>query len=284
MPPSISSDDLGIAGAASVLVTLEDACRSVGVSFFLVGALARDILLHHLRGVDRSPRLTRDVDVAVAVESWEHFDRLQQTLIAQHDFQTTRTAHRLQAPGPLLVDVVPFGAVEDERHQVRWPPDFVFEMSVLGYREAFERTETVMIDDVEVRVIPLRAFGPLKLLAWADRRHKTPRDAEDFCFVVMSYWEAETEQILDAHADLFEAEEGDIDFIGARAYGREAGGFVSRSHVLQDALLDLMERETADIHDSRLAIAMGQTCSYAYERRFAILLRFRQGLEEALGS
>ena len=144
---------------------------------------------------------------------------------------------------------MPFGAVEDERHRVRWPPDFDVEVSVLGYREALAHAEAaVLLGGVEVRVIPLRAFGPLKLLAWADRRHGTPRDAEDFCFVLASFWEAETEGILDAHADLFEAEGGDTDLIGARSYGREAARFVSRSRPLTGALVDVLERETADVH------------------------------------
>jgi predicted nucleotidyltransferase len=186
------------------------------------------------------------------------------------------------AGGGVLIDLVPFGAVEDEQHHVRSPPEFDFEISLLGYHEALELTETVLIDGIEIRVIPLNAFGPLKLLAWADRRHLTPRDAEDFCFVLTSFWEAETERILDAHADLFEAETGDNDFIGARSYGREAAHFVGRLQPFMDTLLDLLERETTDVHDSKLALAMGTACSYACERRFELLRRFRRGLKEAL--
>ena len=85
----------------------------------------------------------------------------------------------------------PVGKIEDDWHQVRWPPEF--EMSVPGYHEALELTETVLLDDVEVRVIPLCAFGPLKLLAWSDRRLGPTaginRDSEDFCFVLTNFWE-----------------------------------------------------------------------------------------------
>jgi predicted nucleotidyltransferase len=271
-----------LTGAASALAAIDSACKGVGVPFFLVGALARDILLHHLRGVARSPRLTLDVDVAVAVESWDHFEELRQELLNDYDFETSKMPHRLLAPGPIVVDLVPFGAVEDDRHYITLPPDDSFELSVVGFREALEMTETILLDGTDIRVIPLSAFGPLKLLAWSERRLQTTRDAEDFCFVLTSFWEAETERMLEDHVDLFEAEDGDNDFIGARAYGREAARFVARSVQLRTALMEILSRETVSIHESTLAVDMGQGCSYSYERRFEILERFTRGLNESL--
>lgn len=47
-------------------------CRTVGVPWMLVGALARDVHLVEIAGVP-SGRATIDVDVAVAVESWAAF-------------------------------------------------------------------------------------------------------------------------------------------------------------------------------------------------------------------
>ncbi len=282
MPKPISSGELDIPGVGAALAALADACRSHDIPFFLVGALARDILLHHLRGVERSPRLTRDIDIAVGVVSWHRFDRLRETLSIQHDFRAIRAPHRLESSEGLLVDIIPFGDVEDARHAVRWPPEMNFEMSVLGYEEALEMTEPVVVDGVAIRVVSLLAFGPLKLLAWNDRRLRTTRDAIDLCFVLKSYWEAETERILDHHADLFETEGGDNDLIGARAYGRDAAAYVKRSSELKDTVLAVLSRETSDIHDSKLAAEMGRACSVEYDRRFALLLRFRDGLSEAL--
>ena len=54
----------------------------------VVGALARDLLLHHVHGC-KIERATTDVDFALAVSSWEQFSRTRDALIARGYSGTT---------------------------------------------------------------------------------------------------------------------------------------------------------------------------------------------------
>ena len=55
--------------------------REVGVSYFLCGAMARDILLRHVYGIETGAA-TADVDFGVAVKNWEQFEMIKVQLIA----------------------------------------------------------------------------------------------------------------------------------------------------------------------------------------------------------
>jgi predicted nucleotidyltransferase len=60
----------------------EVARAAEGGPFFLAGAYARDVLLFHAHGIDTG-RQTADVDLAIAVESWQRYDALRAALIAR---------------------------------------------------------------------------------------------------------------------------------------------------------------------------------------------------------
>ena len=151
---------------APALGTLRDACAEAAVEFFVVGAAARDLLLEHVHGV-RPFRSTGDVDIAVAVEGWAEYDALVGTLVDGHDFRRTEVEHRVRRGG-LAVDVVPFGGVARDDHEVEWP-ESDRTMSVLGYREAFDAAVGVRIGDAPpVRVASLPGVVVLKLVAWSE--------------------------------------------------------------------------------------------------------------------
>ena len=45
----------------------------------------------------------------------------------------------------LLIDLVPFGGLEEVRGQISWPPDFSIVMSTVGFREAYDNSIEVRI-------------------------------------------------------------------------------------------------------------------------------------------
>lgn len=53
----------------AILDTLQGIVKTFGGGHFIIGATARDILMTHVHGIDAG-RATRDVDCAIAVESW----------------------------------------------------------------------------------------------------------------------------------------------------------------------------------------------------------------------
>ena len=56
--------------------TIHHAVSELGISYLVVGASARDMVLHHAHGVDVI-RATGDIDFAIQLESWDEFIVLQ---------------------------------------------------------------------------------------------------------------------------------------------------------------------------------------------------------------
>lgn len=91
---------------------------------------------------------TNEIDFRILVETWDQFTRLRDALIANKSFQSHRTVgHRLIHESGLLVDLVPFGGLEEVSGQISWSPDFSIVMSTIGFREAYDHSIQVRIAD-----------------------------------------------------------------------------------------------------------------------------------------
>jgi predicted nucleotidyltransferase len=156
--------------------------------FFLAGAYARDVLLLHAHGIDTG-RQTADVDLAIAVESWQRYEALREALIAGEFTAVPPSLHKLRFRRALEVDFVPFGGVERADRTIAWPPDGSFVMRAFGFREVQAATITVALPDAtEVQVATLPALTLLKLVAWSERRLTEPgKDAHDIALIMRRY-------------------------------------------------------------------------------------------------
>jgi predicted nucleotidyltransferase len=112
-------------------------------TYLLVGATARDMLMSHVFGIE-SRRATHDVDFAVALEDWDSFDLLRTALVESGGFAPAENRAHLLYYRPsehgkaYPLDLIPFGGVEREPHQIAWPPDMSVVMNVTAYAEALE--------------------------------------------------------------------------------------------------------------------------------------------------
>ena len=66
----------------AVLRAIAGITREFGLPYFVAGALARDIVLTNVFGIDTG-RATQDVDLAVAVENWDEFKIVKEKLLEQ---------------------------------------------------------------------------------------------------------------------------------------------------------------------------------------------------------
>jgi predicted nucleotidyltransferase len=99
--------------------------------FLIVGAMARDLLLHYGYGVPIT-RATTDVDLAVTVGSWDEFRQLREACLESGQFTPNRRgSHRLIHSSGVPLDFIPFGGVEREDGTIEWPDDDAV-MGVLG--------------------------------------------------------------------------------------------------------------------------------------------------------
>lgn len=92
----------------AVLQIVQDSAQSLGIPFFVIGATARDLVLHHYYGA-RISRATQDLDFAIQVPDWSAFEALKAKLLGS-GFTETKTAHRLSTTQGDWVDLVPFGS------------------------------------------------------------------------------------------------------------------------------------------------------------------------------
>ena len=124
-PAEVDAGKLGIPDLPSVLEAVAKACGQreadfMEADFFLIGALARDVLLEHIYGIE-VPLTTGDVDVAVAVEGWQAYEDLRRALAEEHGFERGPEKQRLRSPEGTPLDLVPFGGAQGGGRQGALP-------------------------------------------------------------------------------------------------------------------------------------------------------------------
>ncbi len=174
-----------------ILALVDHIVQPAGPDYF-VTATARDILLFHVFGLDAG-RATGDVDLAVALDSWDAFEVLKTRLVGTGQVTADgKRPHRLlyavAAEGRRYpFDLLPFGGVERSPGEIAWPPDLSVVMNVAGYREALAAAEHVELrPGLIVRVASLPSLAALKVFAWNDRGLEDSRDARDFAALLRS--------------------------------------------------------------------------------------------------
>ena len=222
--------------ALLVIHEIHKASKALGFPVFLVGAMARIILLENIFGL-KAGRATTDVDFAFALDNWEQFRILKTHLVSNANFEESRhVAHRLLLRLPDLghkfkVDLIPFGGIETSPGTIAWPPDMDVMMNVAGYSDALAAAVTVEVSpEINIAVASLPGIAILKLFAWADRGQENPKDAIDLVSLLRSYNDAGNEsRIYEEEGALTALETAgyDIELAGAWLLGNDAAAMVS---------------------------------------------------------
>jgi predicted nucleotidyltransferase len=200
------------------LVAIIQLLNQQNMEYFLVGAMAREILLFNVFEKNEG-RVTRDVDFAVAVKSWSHFAKIKAGLIASSTKvrQDNQIIHRLyydnEAGDAYPLDIIPFKGVENPKGAIKWPPDESVVMNITGYDDAMRASVAVAIEnDIQTRIASLPALALLKILAWRDRRLETQKDAQDLLTLMRNYDIVENTNRLYNSAELLSLFQEKYDF------------------------------------------------------------------------
>lgn len=190
----------------------------------VIGAEARDRLHHVVFGRSDPVRSTSDVDIAIATDDWDTYERLVSR------YQPTGANGVRFIVADLAVDFMPFGTVEDPDGIVT-PSRRREAMSVFGLADVHASASMVDLPSgLRVRFPGAAGYVVLKLRAWVDRGRFNDRDSQDLALAVDRYcgdpvvrdasWGAD-------RIDLMEEYESDTDLVAARVLGREAASVVS---------------------------------------------------------
>lgn len=267
---------------AQVLADMRSAAPSAEP--LLVGALARDLLLHYGHGIPVT-RATSDVDLALAVEDWHEFAAVRDALLAGGCFSPTKgVVHRLRHHQYGLLDLLPFGAIERTDATIAWPPDGDEVMGMLGYREANASAIRVVLPQRQpLRLVSLPMLAVLKLLAWQDRHLLAPRkDATDLMLILDSYLDAGNADRLYAEMAHLLTDSFDFERTGAWLAGKDARTALqhhsSRAEWVIRSMAEVLSRELAA--DSSLTLIMQMNVRNP-EAAHRLLAAFHSGLTGA---
>jgi predicted nucleotidyltransferase len=266
-----------------VLRQIDGVARELSLPFFVAGAMARDILLTNVFGI-QTTRATRDIDLAVALESWQQFNAFKERVAATGRFVIDdRAMQRIYYTGgnegsAYPVDLLPFGGVQQDDFIIAWPPDMKVVMNVAGYQEALASAVPVLIEpNLTVPIASLPSLALLKLFAWLDRRNETPQDAQDFVILCRRYEEAgNRDRLYGTEIATLEAVDYDLELASPRLLGQDARAIANEA-TLERADTLLNESQTVDRLLSDMAIELPAADDSIAEAQ-KLLNEFKTGL------
>ena len=226
--------------------------KALGLELLLVGAQAKVILLENIHGLNPG-RATGDIDFAFAVESWDQYNQIKQSLIATGKFrELPKERQRLVYQSGLIeqefvVDIIPFGKVQDDNNMIAWPPELDVVMSVSGYKEALESALLVELDaELTIKVVSLAGLAILKIFAWSERGTVTDnKDALDLLTLLRTYHEAgNADRIYEVpEPEVLESINYNPELMGAWLLGYDASAIVDKSTIKKIAGLIESKKE-----------------------------------------
>lgn len=218
------------------------------IKFFVVGAVARDIILNHGHGLENM-RGTKDIDLAFQVSTWKDYQHLLDGLIKTGNFNYDREPQRIKFQGNHPVDIIPFGPIGDENEDIHWPPSNDTKMSIMGFEEAYDNAQWVRLKnnpDFTVRFATPVGLTIMKMISWqtgsSDRKQK---DAYDLKFLIKYYCEAGNEERLyNEYPEVLEKYEFDNYLAGAYLLGMDISK-ISKIDTL-NFVLNILNYETEE--------------------------------------
>ena len=245
VPPDRPVDPLTV----DVLRAVDPLARELQIPYFVVGAMARDILLTHVFGI-KTGLGTRDVDFAVAVQNWPQFDLIKTRLIETGKFQAAGQTHRLlyqirEGSNGYPLDIIPFRGAEQAGNLIVWPPALAEKMNVIGYEETLTAAIQVQIEPrLLISVASLPGLALLKVFAWDDRGDANAKDARDLVTLLRNYAHTEEDRLYGDEIDVLSAVDHDFERAGARLLGSDV------RRIAMPATLDKLNQL---LHDERRA-------------------------------
>lgn len=203
------------------LKRMKEACEAHNTSFFVVGAVARNIILEHILG-NQKGLATRDIDFAIAIDSWDKYERLTDHLVSEYGFSKTRVGHRLISPEKIITDIIPYGAIEAHR-TISFPPDFRTVLNTVGFEEVKSATIEIILDhELAIKIASSESIIVLKFIAWSDREPSSAslKHVQDIYLILNAYFLGKVDEIFQNFPDLLDAQEFDEIVCSAKAVGR----------------------------------------------------------------
>lgn len=237
-----------------VIKSMEEAFNYFGISFYLIGARARDLWLQKHK--IKPPTATRDIDFAVLISDIKEFDDLSKYLVDEKGFKSFSEApHRfIFIKNDFIIDLLPFN--ETGTYYINFKDKFNTRINVLGFKEVYDKgTKLEKITGALIKTATLPGICILKLITWSEKPEQRRKDIKDFQTILENYFEIESNQIYESHLDLFD-EGAEIELIAAQVLGRQIGEIIKDSKDLKEKIVSILEENIKNPEKSEIADIM----------------------------
>ncbi len=235
--------------AIEMLKVAEAIFTDLGIEFYIVGAVARDILLS-ARPEYTSKRMTNDIDFAIMVGNEEEFYIIKERLLATGLFNADKTeAIKLFYKERLEIDLMPFGGIENKEREIELKKPKLFKMDMPGFLELIPYLQTITIEDLSFKVVSMEGIVLLKLFAWGDRPVRT-KDISDIEHIIEAYFDLHSDEIYDNYYDvmgLFDTVNPFyLKLVAARVIGRKMHDIIKEDVSLLERIKDVLRKRPTE--------------------------------------
>ena len=262
MSYNISSENFSNPLLKELLEKLTGFFNSIGSEYYVIGAIARDIILS---GIHKqvSARKTNDLDIAIAIPDWSKFNEISTNLCKLEGFTKSKEqTQRFYYHEYFQLDIIPFGGIAHTDKYIYWPPDESKAMSVAGFSDVVKHALEISVDNsFTIHVATLPGIFILKLNAWRGRNIETNRDADDMAFIISCYLEINELRAVKENYDLYEANNFSTFIAGASLLGRDMKVILGTNPEILIEFLDIMSKDLAKKEESLLINQMIETHS-----------------------
>jgi predicted nucleotidyltransferase len=187
----------------TLLTEMEVVFNKFGIDYYVAGAFARDIQFQ-TKQPDSNFRKTNDVDLAVCINHEDHYNGVMDALVATNSFvRDEKEIIKLHYRLGIEVDLIPFGAIEDEKRNVKLSKPKAFTLQMPGFAEAAAFTEEIKSGSLLLRTCSIEGLIMLKLISWDDRTERT-HDLTDIDNIIDAYFNWNSDEIYSDHFEVME--------------------------------------------------------------------------------
>jgi predicted nucleotidyltransferase len=265
-----------------MLSALERGFEKFGIDYYLVGAVARDVWMSGINKI-APRRTTGDIDFAVLINDKGTYEALKTYLVETEGFHPYKeNAFVLIWKDKTEVDLLPFGAIEDEEGKVTIEGTGYTTVHVPGFTEVYEEglPEMELEGEHQFKFCTLPGIVVLKLIAWDDRPEARRDDIKDISDILNHFFNMYDNEIWDNHSDLFGDEEADPKHIAARVMGREMNKIAKRNEKVFSRIKGILDANTDDMPNSKMGAIMIEYFENTVEDNVLLLQQLKQGFTE----
>lgn len=272
----VSLNDLNDTRLQDILLAVDDCCLNLGIDFYILGALARDVWFRE-KGFAASG--TKDVDFAVFLSERNQLNQLTEKLIGTYGYRPS-IENALIAPNGIQIDILFFGALEIEdgvpieRNEHR-------KIKVNGFKEVYltSVTQVYILEGRQFKIATLPAVFLLKLIAFDDRPEHRQNDPIDCINIIKKYFDIETDLIYNHHSDLF-GDDKHLTVIASRVIGREMSKPLNNDMQLKDRTINILKNHIDQGEKSSFVLQMATFTYMGIEECTLYLSEILTGINE----